>query len=620
MPSGKDLTAMKHLAPADADADAREDAPSEVPATAKRLGRRAQALLVLGGYLLLSFVLFGVHVLPHPTRTFIGLGDPTLGRGFADPSVYMWALVWWPHAIVHGMDPLVTHVVWAPEGFNLTRTTPIPGAAILGWPVTALAGPVVAYNALMTVAPAFAAWTAFILCRHLTNALWPSVVGGLVFGFSSYELAQMTAHLNLSTTFILPMAVWVVLLRLEGRVRPWPFVAAMAGLLVLQFSFSTELLVTMVFVGGIALVLAAVLVPGMREALARTAGWLGVASGLAAVVVSPYLYRLATGGGIALPAHWPTSYSTDLANLVVPTRVALVAPASASRIADGFVAGLPEEGAFLAPFLVVALLFAVGRGRPGGAGRAVLLGVFVLAVTLSLGPVLHVHGDASVWMPWSLALHVPVIRHALPARLIVYAWLALAVITAMWLARPSSRRWEAPARWGVAGLCLLSLVPNVGQPLWRHRVNVPPFFADGMYRQYLPTDRPTLVIPFGSNGYSMLWQAETDMAFPMAGGYIACEIPPSYARFGIVATFISKHRIPLSALQLKAFLGHMDVGAIVLDPAAPGPWGRVFRVLPVAPLDVGGIRLYRLSESLLTEYRSLNPYNTEQRGLDRSCQ
>jgi hypothetical protein len=394
----------------------------------------------------------------------------------------------------------------------------------------------------------------------------------------------------------------------------------MAGLLVLQFSFSTELLVTMVLFGGVGMVVAALAVPSARKPLARTAGWLAVAAGVASVVVSPYLYRLATGGGISLPGHWPTTYTTDLANLVVPTRVALVAPASASRIADGFVAGLPEEGAFMAPFLVVAALFAVGRGRPGGAARTVLLAVFALAVVLSLGPTLHAAGETSVWMPWSLALHMPVIRHALPARLVVYAWLALAVITAMWLARPEARRWQVPARWGVAGLCVLSLVPNLGQPLWRHSVTVPGFFADGTYRQYLPSDRPTLVIPFGSNGYSMLWQAETDMAFPMAGGYIACQIPPSYAKFGIVATFISKHRIPLSALHLKAFLGHFDVGAVVVDPTAPGPWGRVFRVLPVTPLDVGGIRLYQLPESLLTQFRQLDPYNTEERGIARSCQ
>ena len=36
--------------------------------------------------------------------------------------------------------------------------------------------------------PALAAWTAFLLCRYLTRPLWPSLVGGYLFGFSSYVL------------------------------------------------------------------------------------------------------------------------------------------------------------------------------------------------------------------------------------------------------------------------------------------------------------------------------------------------------------------------------------------------------------------------------------------------
>jgi hypothetical protein len=569
-----------------------------------------------------SVGLFGTGVLAHPTRTYIGLGDPSLGRGFADPSVYLWSLVWWPHAITHGLNPLVTHLVWAPEGFDLTRTTPVPGAALLGWPITALGGPILTYNVLMVLAPALGAWTAFLLCRHLTGAFLPSLVGGSVFGFSSYQTAQMTAHLNLSLTFLLPLATWLVLLKVQQRMGTRWFVGLMAGLLVLQFSFSTELFLTMTLFGGLALALAFFFSPAARDAILRTSGWLAVTYALAGVAVGPYLYHLATGGGIDLPPRWPTTYSGDLANLVVPTRTALVAPARASLYADRFVAGLPEAGAFMAPFLVVAVLFVVARGRgaPSRASKAILVGVLAVAIVAYLGPVLHVGGEGSMWLPWSLALHVPLVRHALPARLILFGWLAAAVISAMWLARPSAHRWRLTARWGLAGVCLLSLVPNVGQPLWHNTPPVPPFFAEGTYRSYLPTDRSTLIIPFGSNGFSMLWQAETDMAFPMAGGYIACDIPDSYRRWAIVATFISKERIPFASVHLNAFLGHLDVGAIVVDPTAPGPWRRVFGSLPVKPVEVGGVLVYRIPEELLRTYRLMEPANIAERGLERSCQ
>ena len=36
--------------------------------------------------------------------------------------------------------------------------------------------------------PAVSAWAAFLLCRHLAGRFWPSLIGGYLFGFSSYEL------------------------------------------------------------------------------------------------------------------------------------------------------------------------------------------------------------------------------------------------------------------------------------------------------------------------------------------------------------------------------------------------------------------------------------------------
>ena len=33
----------------------------------------------------------------------------------------MWSFEWWPHAIFHGLNPFVPHVIWAPDGANLTQ-------------------------------------------------------------------------------------------------------------------------------------------------------------------------------------------------------------------------------------------------------------------------------------------------------------------------------------------------------------------------------------------------------------------------------------------------------------------------------------------------------------------
>lgn len=69
------------------------------------------------------------------------------------------------------------------------------------------------------MAPTLSAWAAYMLCRRVTGGFWPSLAGGYVFGFSSYELG----HLNLSLVFIPPLIGYLLVLRLEKAVRPSTF-------------------------------------------------------------------------------------------------------------------------------------------------------------------------------------------------------------------------------------------------------------------------------------------------------------------------------------------------------------------------------------------------------------
>src|SRR4029077_20100105 len=101
-----------------------------------------------------------------------------------DARFFRWALGWVPWAIEHGRNPMFTDRVFAPDGVSLTWTAVIPGAAIVLWPVTRAFGCVVSYNGLMLLAPALAAWAAYLVCHRLTHAFWPSLLGGYLFGFS----------------------------------------------------------------------------------------------------------------------------------------------------------------------------------------------------------------------------------------------------------------------------------------------------------------------------------------------------------------------------------------------------------------------------------------------------
>ncbi len=70
-------------------------------------GRR-QAMAALALYVAITIGYFGLHVLPHLGSASVGLQDWT------DPTANMWSLAWWPYALLHGLNPFVTHVAVRP--------------------------------------------------------------------------------------------------------------------------------------------------------------------------------------------------------------------------------------------------------------------------------------------------------------------------------------------------------------------------------------------------------------------------------------------------------------------------------------------------------------------------
>ena len=99
-----------------------------------------------------------------------------------DPSVMIWSLAWFPHALANHLDVFYSRAVWWPVGIDLAWMTSIPGAALLAWPITSGFGPVASFNALSFIALPTAAFTGFLLCRHVTGRNRASLLGGYVFG------------------------------------------------------------------------------------------------------------------------------------------------------------------------------------------------------------------------------------------------------------------------------------------------------------------------------------------------------------------------------------------------------------------------------------------------------
>lgn len=533
-------------------------------------------------YTALALLFWGPWVLDDARSTILAAND-------VDPSVYLWFFSWWPHALLNGLNPFYTDAIFVPEGYNLAWVTSMPGPSILLAPVTLALGPVVTWNLIAFAAPALSAWTAFLLCRHVTGALGPSLVGGYLFGFSPYMLGSLTGAPQLALVALLPLLVLLVLRHVEGSLSDARFVVAMTAAVTAQIYLSTEVLATSAVFGGLALAAAYLLCPSRRAALRRTTVLLAGALAATVVLAAPLLYYVVFRTG-TLPEHALSAFPADLLSFVVPG--SLVA-ASAERVGAANPAWATGSTYLGLPLLVLVVAFAWAH-RGGLAARLAVI-AFVVAAIGALGDTLHVGGDRTgVPLPWAGFAELPLLRYAIPIRFSLFVFLAAGLIVALWLAwRPSG------ARWALALVVMVSLLPAVGDAAWHTRLSHVPFFADGGYEAFLDESDRVLTVPV--NGRAMHWQAQADFSFDLAAGYVGQD-PESYSRFPIWNELVAAPVDPRaaqaaaeSAGELRRFLADKGVTVIVAERSIGVPLRRLFASLGARPIETGGVLLYRLA-------------------------
>jgi hypothetical protein len=561
------------LADGPVDRPARAVQPPPQPLTI-RLGR----LWPLALYALLSVLLFGLPVLGH-------LGSRIIASDAVDSSQFMWFYAWWPHALLHGLNPFITNSIFVPQGYNLTWSTAMPGPSVVLSPITLAFGPAVTWNLIQLCAPALSAWTAFLLARHVTGRTAASLVAGYVFGFSPYMLIHLTGGPYLALVPLLPVFVLLVLRQIEGSVTSRRFLIWMTLALTAQFLISSEVLATATLFGGVALALAYALFAERRGALRGVVKLLVGAYGATAVLVSPYLYFFFFGH------HYPpgqTFFSADLASFVLPPPLVALSrqhPAFAGANTESFL-GLP-----------LLALIAVFMWRQRRSRTARLLGASVLiAAVCSLGEYLFVRGHkTSIPGPWWVLGHLPVLRYAIPLRFAVFFLLPAALIVSVWLSGAPDRGRARAARWALAALSVAVIVPRVGSSAWNTHIADPQFFGSGAYRAYLkPTDNVLTVPIFGPNGR---WQADTGFRFRLAGGYGGYPFPSSVTSYPTYQTLLTGRLTPDYAVQLRRFIAAKHVTAVVVDDTAGGPWATLFGSLGVKPVRTGGVVFYRVADT-----------------------
>jgi hypothetical protein len=561
--------------------------------------RVREAALVLAGYAFVSALLFGRGVLPRLGSALEGSGAP--GFHGRDQSAYVWFLDWAARAIAHLQDPLSTNAIYTPHGWNLAWAASMPGPSALLSPLTLLAGPIVAFNVLALCAPAFAGWSAYLLCRALApGRAWPAVAGGALFGFGTYETVEMVNHVSLALVGLVPLAPLLVLLRHRGRLTRRAFILALGVLAAAQVLTSTEVLASMVLFGALAFALWLALAGGAaRRAIVRTGAEALGALAVAGLLSVPFLYQ-AFHFGNPIAGVTQTNAGVDLASLLsAPRTVWLPGVGSLLWNAHRVAGDITEQNGYLGlPLLAMLVLFAWSFRR-SLAGR--LLVAFALAVlVLALGGTLIVDGHFTHQdLPWGALAKLPLLRFAMPSRFLVYLWLAIAVAGCLWLAAPGAAR--RPARWMLFALVAASLVPRPAAAMWSTRVSPPPLLVGPALTRYVPRGSTVLTVPIGIAGESMLWQVEAGFRFRLAGGYVSFVWPPDYLRWlGVIEALDASEGAHTRTPALCAFLRQTGTRTILVRAGYPGEWRRILAPLGVTPIEAGGFWIYRLAGSRAT--------------------
>jgi hypothetical protein len=483
------------------------------------------ALLV---YLMLAFI-FTWSAWQDPTHRWIGI--------CCDQQQSMWFLAWTPTAFDLGQTPLLTDHLNAPAGANLMWNGSGPVLDLLLAPVTRAVGPILTYNIAVVLALALSGLACFAALRRYTEGSLGPLVGGALFAFSPYMASHTALHLILINAWAAPLFLILIdELVVRRRYRPEVLGVGLGIVGALQLVTFEEVLATSAVAGALLTLVLAVVVHEWSDITAATRRLLRAAlPGLAAFLVVggyPLFVQFAGPQQLRGAVQDTSLFSTDLLNIILPTPYQLLAPDSVTTISRHF-SGLYHEatGYIGVPLLAVLAWIVIDRRRDRLVLAAAAMAVVLLV--LSLGPELHVGGDAwNVPMPWLPFGSLPLLEHALPGRLTMYVWLAVAVLVAIGVDRAAAldlRR--AGVRLGAIGLALVFVLPA---PAGSSSASVPTFFSSWA-QQGISDSEVVLVAPWFTDGAGadpMLWAAVAQARPRLYEGYVYVPGADGRPRYG----------------------------------------------------------------------------------------
>ncbi|MHB8245421.1 MAG: glycosyltransferase family protein [Acidimicrobiales bacterium] len=446
--------------------------------------------------------------------------------GWGDPAQQVWFLAWVPHAIASGIDPFVSHAIFAPGGINLMVNSSILLPALVASPATVAFGPVVAFNVMVVAAPAASALTGYLVFGRYTSFGFGAFLAGLFYGFSPFVLNDLAdGHLHM-TLLVFPPLVLALLddLTVSQRGSALSRGALLGAVLAAQALTSLEVLLIVVLIGAAGVAILALRHPReIGPRWRRVAAGLGVSFATSSLLLAWPAYILVLG-----PRRYHGSVFTSPESYVAWFK-ALVWPRGGTPI-HPFV----WSSYIGIPLLVLIALGAWRAKRHAGILRlCVALGM--VALIFAMGRSIHLTPavGTGIPLPDTLIAKLPLVRNLLPVRFMIAVDLLVALGLAVTLgamrdgirsklaARSARHAGLASVAAGCAGvLALASPALSAQWPYPTRQVTVPAVYRSAAVRS-LPKGSILLAYPV-MNGFQadpMIWQATEQLPYDMVAGY-----------------------------------------------------------------------------------------------------
>jgi hypothetical protein len=323
----------------------------------------------------------------------------------ADNLLYAYATGWMGRAPFQGASPFVDPHMNYPDGLRVVgNDMPYLGMLAVA-PVTQLFGAVAGYNALIVLAHVLSGVFTYLWVRRLTGSTFGGLVAGLAFMLAPFRLLRSFGHLNLVSTYPLPLFFWALDTALRGRPGRRGLLA-LAGATFLVGAASQYYLVICFVTGGAYALLMLLVVRRASAEPVRVRELVLVALCVVAgafVSALPYLEVARSGEFTGYPLAESRRWSASPMNFVVPWAAHPLWGDLVGRLRPETLAGEKTLylGAVPAALALVALLW---RGAEHARTYRVWLGTALVAAVFALGTDLHtgnlpLQPENPVWLP-----------------------------------------------------------------------------------------------------------------------------------------------------------------------------------------------------------------------------